>query len=302
MRSSRWVLMVMVTFLVGAGSALAATSGWVRIKATHAAASTCVNVGGRRYTYAVLSEGNGAQFTINGPRQLKVSSRYVFVAGDPAKVPYTVSVSVDGQEVLRKTHTGRPHEKVRLCHAEGRVGTLRTATLDIGPGKHIVKVSATSGGGGRVAARIYRQVRNRREPTVAYAPDGYDDVRELQFASGSQSTYYHLTSETPVRLSVTGPTNLGVYARLDFDHTMNGSQTYALEVRCDGEISNTVYFDSRKLTTAVYVNEPDVLPGSRNDFQIPVARGRHTYEIRCLRPERCGVAVQIRIPKSDLQH
>ncbi len=288
--------------LLGASAATAATSGWVRIKTLHAPDKTCINVGGREYSYAVFRPENAATFTVTGPRQLRVSSRYLFSEDDPAKVPYTMVVTVDGQERLRKTHTGRPHGEVRLCRQAGRVGTLRKATLDIGPGKHTVRVTALTSGKGHVAGRVYRQVKNRRVRTVLYAPDGYDDVRELQFASGSHSTYYHLTADAPVRFTVGGPTDLQLYARLDFDHTMNGSQTYALAVRCDGEEWKTFVFDSRKLDTAVYVTQPDVLPGSRNDFRIAVARGRHVYEIRCLRPERCGVAVQIRIPRTDLQH
>ena len=121
--------------------------------------------------------------------------------------------------------------------------------------------------------------------TVPFTPESYDGVRELQFTSGQHSTYYHLTSTKPVRFTVNGPTDLEVHARLDHDHTMSGSQSYALEVTCDGVVWRTFHFDSRKLSTVVYAYTPEVLPGNDNEFRIPVPRGRHIYEIRCLRPE-----------------
>jgi len=183
----------------------------------------------------------------------------------------------------------------------GRVTALRKATLELGPGTHELEVLAETAGEGRVACRIFRRVQRQRERYVSFSPEGYAAIRHVQFASGSQSTYYLATEAEPVVFAVGGETTLKVFARLDFDLRMKGSQSYALEVRCDGEVWRTLHFSSRKHSSALYVERPDLLPGTRDTFNIPVPRGRHTFTIRCVRPDGGAVALLIRIPRSDLE-
>ncbi len=152
-----------------------------------------------------------------------------------------------------------------------------------------------------VATRLFRQVKTRKERWVPFAPEGYESLRQLQFESGNQSTYYHFDATTPLHFTVTGPTTLRVRTRLDFEHTMNGSQTYALEVTIDGEVYRTFHFDSDKLSTAIYLENPDILPGNRRELRVSVPRGAHIVEVHCVRPEACGVSAMIHIPKSDLE-
>ena len=37
------------------------------------------------------------------------------------------------------------------------------------------------------------------------------------------------------------------------------------------------------------------------ELRINVPRGRHRFELRCVRPEACGIAAQIRIPDADVK-
>lgn len=96
---------------------------------------------------------------------------------------------------------------------------------------------------------------------MSYAPERYARVTQLQFESGSRSTYYTFDSYRPLVCEVTGPTTLTVWTRLDFEHTMNGMQPYALEVALDGTPWRTFHYDAEKLASAVYTDRPGVLPG-----------------------------------------
>jgi hypothetical protein len=162
-------------------------------------------------------------------------------------------------------------------------------------------VRTESEGMGGVAIRLFRQVKRQRESWVAFTPEHYGEIRHLQLANGNESAYYHFDAGTPLGLSVNGPTTLRVATRLDFDHLMTGVQTYALQVAIDGAVWQTYHFDSDRLDSAVYVERPDILPGDRKEINIAVPRGRHTVEIRCVRPETCGVAAMIHLPLSDLE-
>ena len=279
--------------------AAAAEAKWVSVKEYDGVGTVCIESGGRLIDYAVFGPGDAGTCTVHGPRRLKLITRYLFAEGDASRVPYTVIVELDGREVLRKGFTGSPFDEVSLCEGDGLVGALRRDYLELAAGKHQLTLRAEHEGGGRVAMRVFREVKRQR--WVTFAPEGYAEVRHLQFDSGNQSTYYCFDASTPLRVSVAGPTTLRVGTRLDFDHTMNGSQTYTLEVLLDGEVWRSFHFDATKLTAAQYIETPDILPGSRKEFRVTIPRDRHEVEIRCLRPEACGVAAMIHIPKSDLE-
>ena len=155
-------------------------------------------------------------------------------------------------------------------------------------------------GEGRIVARFFREYKKQTTSDVSYSPETYAGVYHLQFASGTQSTYYHFHADAPLTFSVKGPTNLKIYTRLDFDHSMNGSQNYSLELLCDGESLNIYHYHAKKLSGAAYIERPEILPGERKLLRLRVPRGVHRYELRCVRPEACGISAKIRIPEADI--
>ena len=166
--------------------------------------------------------------------------------------------------MVRQTLTGRRKDGVGICgEADPVVAALRKVYAELGPGTHRVAVTATTAGAGRVAIRLFREVKRQTDSYVPFAPEEYAAVYHVQFESGNRSTYYHFETNQPLALTVTGPTTLKVYTRLLFDHTMNGSQSYTLEVWRDGEPWREFHFDAKKLSSAAIVEQPDLLPGTR---------------------------------------
>lgn len=292
---------VCLLLMLGASVPAAARDSWVSVRGLTGGHDLCLESDGREFTYTALAAGQVAHTTLSGPRRLKFVSRYLFADDDGDRVPYTVVVAVDGIEVLRKRHTARALRSYQRCHGEGRVGSLRRGYVELPVGQHDVTLSVIADGGGEVGIRLYRQVKRTRERWMAIAPETYDGMRHLEFESGARSAYYHFDAATPMLLNLEGPTTLRVRPRLDFDHTMNGSQTYALDVLIDDQLWRTFHFDTTRLTSAIYLERPDILPGDRQEFQVPVPKGNHRIEVRCVRPEACGVAVMLHIPKRDLE-
>jgi hypothetical protein len=299
-RSLAAVLGGLLIALCLAEPAAAATS-WRTIGEVVSAGTVRVTGMGAPFTYHRLDEELPAIFTLRGPRRLKVVSRYLFAPEDPSPSEFTLVVRLDGAEVLRKRFTARVREELALAGDAGAaVSSLERAYVDVGTGRHEIQVLAETPGAGRVAARFFRESRKPQTNYVAFAPEEYGEVLSLQFASGTQSTYYNLDNAHPLGFTVQGPTMLKIYTRLDFDHTMSGSQSYALEVLRDGESWKSFHYQTEKISSAAYVGRPEVLPGGRKLMRIPVPKGLHRFEIRCLRPATCGVATQIRIPAADL--
>ncbi|MBC8368227.1 hypothetical protein H8E52_12545 [bacterium] len=295
----RGALTLGALFLV-AGLAQAATS-WSSFRPREDNGSQCLRIGAQELDYYVLDEEDIVTLRVRGPRRLKIITRYLFGESDPAGASYRVWLRVDGREELRRTFRATALPSVTRCGRGGDVGALRKFYLSVPTGLHDIQVMADSPGDGRVSARFFRESRGRQTKMVNFSPEQYDGVHELQFESGSLSTYYHFSEDQPLGFTVIGPTTLEIDTRLDFDHTMNGSTAYQLEVVQDGEPLPRFFYHTTKLSTASYVERRDILPGERKRMKLTVPRGRHEYEIHCVGPQTCGVAVKIRIPEADLQ-
>ncbi len=299
-RTRSFTFLVLLLPCLGAVPGLAA-SRWVAVAPEVEVARVCLQDAGNHFTYRVLGDTRPTIYEVNGPRDLKIVARYLFAAGEEGSPTFTVTCRVDGQETVRKTFRARPHPELTTCELDQVASQLRRILTRLPAGKHQVELTADSQGPGRVAVRFFRKTRKKATGSVPFQPQVFSQVSTIQFASGSQSTYYRFEGGRPLEFTLTGPTSLKVYTRLDFDETMNGNQDYGLEVLCDGEPYRTYQFHSDKLESAVYLERPDLLPGERKTLTLDVPRGRHTFTLRCLRPARCGVAARIRIPRKDLE-
>lgn len=287
-------------FWIVLAAGVAADGSWLSVSDWQGGRSCCLQSDGERFDYVALGTGDEVRTQVTGPRRLKIISRYLFATDDPDRVPYTLVVHVDGRQTLRKRFTGRPHEDVAHCAGEGRVASLRRGYIELPAGDHEVAVTVVHEGGGEVALRLFRMVKRVRDRWMTLAPESYESVRHLEFESGSRSTYYHFDDQTPLQFEVSGPTTLRLRTRLDFDHRMQGHQSYTLAVRLDGTEHNTFHYDTTELSSAVWLEAPDILPGARRELRIDIPRGQHQVVIRCVRPETCGVAAMAHIPSRDL--
>ena len=294
-----------LVFLVAAGflftPTVSASAQWSKMTPSREGPEICLTSEGQNFTYLVLDAGDPVEFQVNGPRRIKLITRYAFGTGDPESQPFVVSVSLDGTEILRKSFTAQANENVVLCEKVGLVSSLRRAYVDVPKGAHFLQVSGQASGEGNVVGRLFRQNKRKTSGTVPYAPESYAELATLQFESGMQSTYYRFEADTPLTFAVTGPTNLQLYTRLDFEPGMLGSQKHMLEVWRDGVIWRTFHYDSTRLANAFYPNRLDILPGTRKRLRISVPDGLHQFEVRCVRPDDCGITAQIRIPRKDLR-
>ncbi len=212
-------LAVVVTLLVATTPLVAAT--WHSVAPDVQSGKVSLVVAGQAHTYYELAPETPTVLQLRGPRRLKIVSRYLFGVDDPSEQNYSVRVVVDGLELLRKSFTSGIKSGVSLAGEPGVVAALRKCYINIGTGTHTVQVFATPDGSGRVAARFFRESKRQQTTYVPYAPDEFDTLYQLQFASGAQSTYYHFGSGSPLCFTVTGPTTLKVYTRLALDHHMN---------------------------------------------------------------------------------
>ncbi len=284
------------------GSTDAVAARWRTLVTTADNGEVCVSVDGEYLTYKRLDGEDPVVVRLRGPRRMKILTRQLFGTDQTGRRSFTLHVSMDGEAVLSKAFRGSPRDDVTRCNdADTHTGGLHRAYVTVPAGWHELEITADAATKDGVAARFFRESKRQREDLVTYAPERYVGVTQLQFDSGSRSTYYAFSPKQPLICEVTGPTTLTVWTRLDFDHTMNGTQPYTLDVVVDGAPWRTFHYDAQKLDAAVYSDRPGVLPGERRTLRLPLGKGRHRVEIRCVRPQGCCVTAKIRIPKKDVR-
>ena len=283
-----------------AAAAASAEVRWRAVSPQGAREQVCLRIDGVEATYDKLRAEAPTSYRVRGPRRVKVLSRYVFAPGEAGPVSGTLRFAIDGQAALADAQSLKPRTGAASC-AGAPASSLHHTYLTIPEGWHEVTVTPAAAGAGFTALRLFRETSRVNEEYVSLSPERYASVATLQYDSGVRSLLYRFDADRPLSFEVAGPTTAVVWTRLDFDHRMSGRQSYALEVRLDGEVSRIHHYDADKLDAASYIERPDVMPGERKTLRVQIPRGRHPVEIRCLRPEACGVAAVGRIPAADLR-
>lgn len=280
---------------------LRAATSWLSVEPDRDEGQVCLDDQGQPFNYQLLHPQQAVTYEVMGPRRIKLIARYVTGPGDPERPRFSVLVHLDGNEVLRKSFRAAINPTMQVCDQGGGVTHLRRAYLEIPAGRHTISLTGRAPGSGEVVCRLFRESLRRKTGTVDFAPETYLELATLQFESGKQSTYYRFEDGHPLGFSVTGPTRLTLYTRLDFEVGMLGAVPYSIELLRDGEILRTYHYEVARLPNGFYPAHPELLPGVRKKLTIKVPAGRHRYEIRCVRPETCGIAAKIRIPRKDLE-
>jgi len=273
---------------------------WTQVAPLSAVNEVCLRNQDQEFVYLETDATTPLEFSVTGPRRVKIISRFVPADTTSDRFVFDINLRLDGAKVLHKTFAPLMNRNLTTCIGGERVSSLRRAYVDVPRGVHLLQLSGHSQRKGRIVSRLFRRQRRATATTVPFAPEEYRELATLQFESGNQSTYYRFDGDHPLSFSVTGPTNLQVYTRLDFGGGMLGRQQYTLEVWRDNVLWRTFHYDVKRLANGFYPEELDLLPGTRKKLHLRVPRGDHHFVIRPVTPGAFGVTAQIRIPQKDL--
>jgi hypothetical protein len=98
----------------------------------------------------------------------------------------------------------------------------------------------------------------------------------LETIEEEQTTrYYELTRDGPVMITVSGPTRVRVTARLNYDETLFGGQSFTLIARLNGQ-EMTFPLKCERSDDLHYENRDDIVPSNDRTLYIPLEKGTHT--------------------------
>jgi hypothetical protein len=300
-RNSHRLLAALSLALVAAPSA--AASRWRALERIAGHEPVAVTVEGAARGYYRLDRVAPLEIPVTGPARLQVITRAEIAPGREG-ASYRVWGDLDGTR-LREERTGSaPARKASIAVAGRVVCRSRTFSWEIPAGDHRLRIfgdvppaGARGGNGGVVLARLRMSVLESGPlPMVSLTP--VDAFRSVTLAEGETLIpYYTITPAKPVRVRVVGPTDLELTARLDFDSTMRGEQSYRVQVWGAGRRLRQFDWRTTKASTASYTDLRDRVASKMSRATFPVGEGTHELLVHLVEPKQGSAEIRIRIPQ-----
>lgn len=282
----------LLSTLLLAGSAAAAA--WTAYEHLPGASPVVLIVNDKPRAYFRVTPQAPLTVPVEGPARLRVVTRVELPAGSRQVATYVVRAT-EGARVLEELSTeSSAADQVRPAAGKGALGKSRKLTFDVPAGSHRITLGLS--GAASALLRIQQAVPAGGEvPMVSLAP--VSASRSVSVLEGEKTIpYYSVLPGQPVRLRVVGPTSLELMARLDFDATMRGTQSYRLRLVENGKLLKEARLNTTKATTASYSNLADRVPSKFDRILFAVPDGVHEITVELAAPARGSAEIHARIP------
>jgi hypothetical protein len=264
--------------------------------ATHAGALN-IDLGNKMSLYHKSTPSQPLVFRISGPVMVRVLSRYMFQSGVAEPTIYEIVLTIDDIELT--TLTEKANISREATYDGDPVGTLERTTVSLPAGEHTVYVRP-KGEDEAIALRLFKgDGKKPKLKWVSFAPNVYEKAVRLH-GRDSEVTYYRLTRNHNVELTLKGPMRLRVMSRVDFGTENGHTQAYVIKVLLDGEEWKSRLLKSQASHTSTYPDMPEITPGMGEDFRLNVPKGEHkvTLVLDCTTAE--AASVRILVAEKDL--
>ena len=285
------------TLALAANATGVAAGPWEAIETLPGHAPSELVVGGNRRVYFRVTPEQPLEIPIQGPGQLRITSRFELPAGQDRVVQYTVRVLDAGRELEKEETESAPSHQVSDPAGRVVIGKSRKMTVDVAPGMRRLTLQVS---GAVVRVRL-QQAGTARSGQTMVTLTPVDAPRFVTVIEGEKSLPYATAMPgRPVKLRLVGPTSLDLMTRLDFDPTMRGSVGYTLAVSENGKRLRLTSFKTSKSMDASFKELRDRVPSKFDRFQIDVPAGLHEYQVELVAPEHGAVEVHARIPQPSV--
>ncbi len=222
--------------------------------------------------YYLLTKDMPITFSVEGPTYIRVYTRIFWPGKASKKELYKVILqenAIDERLITLETERSDVTTDMR-----GRpVSKWRTFYIEVPEGMNRYKITQWASPNDSMLIKFtYESPREWHDIPAAGYSALLEAVEEEKLVK-----YYEVLRDKKVTLRLQGPVSLKVIARLNYDMSMLGEQSYSLLVNDNGrtEQENVKCYKSDIIT---YENRPDVVPSNAHTFYIRVDEGWHNLE------------------------
>lgn len=257
---------------------------------------------GREMTYYALSSETSTKFNVKGPGVLKIITRARFTPSEKAVIKYDVIYNINGgkKKVESMTNVQRSKSAVYLNGLLGVPGQAKNIEIKLGDGTHNIELNLVSKNKHVDAKFLFIPTKSKKKEWINYSAKQSTDIVDV-YSKEIIVSYYRFSADKPLQVDVTGPTELKLLTRAEYDINMKGTVHYRIQVKEKGNVINTYQLSSKPSETAVYKDDKSMIPGKACEFIINVPKGRHSYEIVPLDRDKKSILGRFLIPKKDVK-
>lgn len=294
---ARFLLFVLLTGLVSAGSAHAAGKKRVVLRPLRSGPEVTILVAGKRRTYHQLSATQSSVVEVIGPGELTILTR-ARISATAGEMGYGLIYTVD-ETAPQALDVESAEPASNAAYAEGVAGQPAEAevlTLTFRQGRHRVTVWLRDSLPEVSARYLFAPRKAMKIRWIAMSP--MPPVEPVDLIAGDQTIHcYRFSKERPLKISIIGPTRLRILTRLENTFNMKGRINYRIQVRQKDQVVQTFQLSSRRSETTQYKGGTKLVPGRVREIVLVVPKGLQEYEIVAL--DRHTILGQVLFPQKD---
>ncbi|MFH1121520.1 MAG: hypothetical protein V1775_17005 [Bacteroidota bacterium] len=259
-------------------------------------------IDGKAKDYYSLSPKLPSLIRMTGPGKLRLLTRGQFLPGQPGKIKYEIIYTIDGGTPLTFRANG-VQRSINASYIKGTMGVpaqMEDFEISLGPGQHSIEFRLNRNNSPVAARFAFTPVNSRKKEWIAITPANNQEVVEL-VSKETMISYYRFSPEKPLKIELTGPTELQVLTRAEFQYRMRGTIHYRIQVKMDNKVINSYQLSSKRSEIASYKSNKQLVPGKGNEFVILIPRGKHTIEMSPLDKDKNTILGRLLIPKKDVR-
>lgn len=302
-RKMKKIISLLLLFMVGFSAAFAqSTAKSTQIKPTNFKNRVTILVSGKTSHYYSLSHQTASVISVNGPGKLKVITRARLAQAKDSKANYEIRYVVNGGVQQKSKITGATRAEA-ASYADDITGIPaqgKEIEITLGRGSHTIEFLIADATVQVEARYLFTPTKGQKMEWISFSPKAPSEPVEL-ISKETNVKYYRFSKQKPLKVEVTGPTELRMLTRIENHFNMKGRIHYRIQVKDNNVILNTYQLNSTHSEEAVYRDNSSLIPGKPCEFVIEVPKGMHVYEIYPLDEDKNTVLGRMLIPKKDIK-
>ncbi len=235
-------------------------------------------VNNKSRTYYRLSKDTATVISIDGPGEMKFSTRELLTNQQVAN--YEILYTVDGESAKTIKANNKAIDEKASISANSSIKASKTKShqLNLGSGYHTIKLKLKDSESEVIVRISFNPKKEKKDAWKETQPESKSEMITL-ITDDKPVPYHRFTKSNPLKITVSGPTQLRVLSRNENNFEMRGRLNYRISVKEDGKLLNTYLISTERSVATYYKDDETLMPGKAKDFIIKVPEGKHSYEI-----------------------
>ena len=241
-------------------------------------------VSGNRSSYYTLG-GKSLVYKVKGPQRIKIYSRAVLSSKRGKSKSFGFEVQLNGNQPLQVNHQQKYSKGVKSPqHPNHYFSKPAIDYISIPAGVNEVTIRPKKRGE-RIVVRVLED--NKAPKGKKKRVDALSEEEPIKLISNNKRlSYYSMTKDHPLFVTMEGPVNLEITSRLGFGPQMGREEDYRIQVLDNGRVVGTYYFSTDRSEVTTVDGQNGVVPGSWRSCDVKLGKGMHEIKLRLMDKDR----------------